>query len=369
MAKRDYYEVLGVSKTSSEDEIKKSYRRLALQYHPDRNPNDPAAEEKFKEASEAYDVLHDSEKRSLYDRYGHEGLRNAGFQGFQGFDDVFSNFGNIFEDLFGFGVGGGRRGGRNVARPGADLRYNLQVSFEDAVSGAEKILEFDKLETCIHCLGKRTAPGTQPTTCSTCGGVGQVERRQGFFAVRTTCPQCRGEGTMITDPCPHCRGRGQVNAPKKLAVKIPAGVDDGARLRLVGEGEEGINGGPPGDLYVVISVEPHAVFERHGNDVHCQLVLSFSQAALGAEVEVPSLYEEAQTLTVHRGIQHGETLRIRGVGIPDVRNGRRGDQVVHVVVHTPTHLTERQEELLREFAALEGEATRPKKRWPWTKQG
>jgi molecular chaperone DnaJ len=370
MATRDYYEVLGVSKTSSEDEIKKSYRRLALQYHPDRNPDDPTAEEKFKEASEAYDVLHDSEKRSLYDRYGHEGLRNAGFKGFQGFDDVFSNFGNIFEDLFGFGMGGGgRRGGRHAARPGADLRYNLQVSFEDAVFGAEKILEFDKLETCVHCLGKRTAPGTQPSTCNTCGGVGQVERRQGFFAVRTTCPQCRGEGMMITDPCPHCRGRGQVNAPKKLSVKIPAGVDDGARLRLVAEGEEGLNGGPPGDLYVVISVDPHELFERHGNDVHCQMSLSFSQAALGAEIDAPSLYEEAQTLTIPRGTQNGETLRIRGGGIPDVRHGRRGDQVIHFVVQTPTHLTERQEELLREFAALEGEATRPKKRWPWTKQG
>ena len=366
MAKRDYYDVLGVSKTSSEDDIKRSYRRLALQYHPDRNPDDPEAEEKFKEASEAYDVLHDPEKRSLYDRYGHEGLHSAGFQGFQGFEDVFSNFGSIFEDLF--GMGGGRRGGRRAARSGADLRYNLQVAFEDAVFGAEKILEFDKLETCVHCLGKRTAPGTAPATCQTCGGVGQVERRQGFFAVRTTCPQCRGEGSMITDPCPQCRGRGQVSAPKKLQVKVPAGVDDGARLRLVGEGEEGVNGGPPGDLYVVISVDAHDVFERHGNDVHCQIDLSFPQAALGAEVEIPSLYEEAQRLDIEPGTQNGETRRVRSAGIPDVRSGRRGDQIVHIAVRTPTHLTERQEELLREFAALEGEATKPKKRWPWTKQ-
>jgi molecular chaperone DnaJ len=340
-----------------------------LQYHPDRNPDDPAAEEKFKEASEAYDVLHDPEKRSLYDRYGHEGLRNAGFQGFQGFDDVFSNFGSIFEDLFGFGAGGGRRSGRTSVRSGADLRYNLEVPFEDAVFGAEKILEFDKMETCVHCLGKRTAPGTQATTCHTCNGVGQVERRQGFFAVRTTCPQCRGEGSTITDPCPQCRGRGQVSAPKKLAVKVPAGVDDGARLRLVGEGEEGTNGGPPGDLYVVISVDSHDLFERHGNDVHCQINLSFPQAALGAEIDAPSLYEETQSLTIPRGTQNGETLVVRGGGIPDVRSGRRGDQIVHISVQTPTHLTERQEELLREFAVLEGEATRPKKRWPWTKQG
>ncbi len=367
MAKRDYYEVLGVTQSSSEDEIKKSYRKLAMKYHPDRNPDDPQAEEKFKEASEAYDVLHDSEKRSLYDRYGHEGLQNAGFQGFQGFDDVFSNFGNIFEDLFGFGAGGGRRGGgRSSARAGADLRYNLQVAFEDAVFGAEKILEFDKMETCVHCLGKRTAPGTQPAACRTCGGVGQVERRQGFFAVRTTCPQCRGEGTIISDPCPQCRGRGQVSAPKKLAVKIPAGVDDGARLRLVGEGEEGSNGGPAGDLYVVISVDPHELFERDGNDVHYHINLSFPQAALGADIEVPSLYEDSQILTIPRGTQNGETLIVRGGGIPDVRNGRRGDQIVHMIVQTPVNLSDRQEELLREFATLEGEATRPKKRW-WNK--
>ena len=370
MAKRDYYEVLGVSRNSSEDEMKRAYRKLALQYHPDRNPDDPEAEERFKEASEAYDVLQDAEKRQLYDRYGHEGLQNAGFQGFQGFDDVFSNFGSIFEDLFGMGGGGRRgRGGRSAVRPGADLRYDLNVPFEDAVFGAEKILEFDKLESCVHCLGKRTAPGTQPTTCSTCGGVGQVERRQGFFALRTPCPQCRGEGTLITTPCPQCRGQGLVSTSKKLAVKVPAGVDDGARLRLVGEGEEGANGGPLGDLYVMISVDPHEFFERHGTDVHCQVPISFPQAALGAEVEVPSLHEESQILTIPRGTQHGETLSIRGNGIPDVRSGRRGNQIVHVVVQTPTHLTERQEELLREFAdTLEGDQIKPKKRWRWTKQ-
>ncbi len=366
MAKRDYYDVLGVSRSSTDDEIKKAYRKLALQYHPDRNPDNPEAEERFKEASEAYDVLQDPEKRSLYDRYGHEGLRNAGFQGFQGFDDVFSSFGSIFEDLFGFGTGS-RRGGRGSARAGADLRYDLRVTFEEAVFGAERILEFDKQETCVHCLGKRTAPGTQPTTCSTCGGIGQVERRQGFFALRTPCPQCRGEGTLIQTPCPKCRGRGVVQAPKKLSVKVPAGVDDGARLRLVGEGEEGTSSGPPGDLYVMISVQPHEFFERHGNNIHCQLPISFPQAALGAEVDVPSLYEEGQMLTIPRGTQNGETLSLRGNGIPDVRSGRRGDQIIHIVVQTPTYLTEQQEELLREFAALDGDSTRPKKRWPWTK--
>ena len=368
MAKKDYYEVLGVTRSDSEETIKRAYRKQALKYHPDRNPDNPEAEDKFKEASEAYDVLQDPEKRQLYDRYGHEGLHNAGFQGFQGFDDVFSNFGSIFEDLFGFsGSGGGRRGGRSSARAGADLRYDLHVSFEDAVFGAEKILEFDKLESCVHCLGKRTAPGTSPTTCTTCGGAGQVERRQGFFALRTTCPQCRGEGTLITDPCPQCRGRGMVNAPKKLAVKVPPGVDDGARLRLVGEGEEGTNGGPPGDLYVMISVQAHEFFERQGNNLICQVPISFPQAALGADIEVPSLYEDHQTLTIPRGTQHGETLLVRGNGVPDVRSGRRGDQIVQIIVQTPTQLSERQEELLRELATLEGEQTKSKKRWPWTK--
>jgi molecular chaperone DnaJ len=363
MAKLDYYEILGVTRSATEEEIKKNYRKLALKYHPDRNPNDSDAEEKFKEAAEAYEVLHDAEKRNLYDRYGHEGLRNAGFQGFQGFDDIFSSFGGIFEELFGFG---GRQRGRHAARAGADLRYDLQIAFEEAVFGTEQILEFDKLETCIQCLGKRTAPGTSPTSCSTCGGLGQVEKRQGFFALRTTCPHCRGEGVMITDPCSTCRGAGMVRAPKKLSVKIPAGVDDGARLRLTSEGEEGSNGGPPGDLYVLIHVAPHEFFERHGNDLHCQVPISFSQAALGADLEIPSLHG-SQTLTIPRGTQTDETLQLRGCGVPDVRGGRRGDQIVHVVVKTPTHLNTRQEELLREFAELDGENTKAKKRWPWTK--
>jgi molecular chaperone DnaJ len=363
MAKRDYYEVLGVSRSATEEEIKKSYRKLALKYHPDRNPDDATAEEKFKEGAEAYEVLHDPDKRSLYDRYGHEGLQNAGFRGFQGFDDIFSNFGSIFEEFFGVG---GRRGGRQATRAGADLRYDLQITFEDAVFGTEKILEFEKLETCIHCLGKRTAPGKSPTTCKICGGMGQVERRQGFFALRTTCPHCRGEGVMITDPCPACRGAGLVNTPKKLSVKIPAGIDNGARLRLTGEGEEGSQGGPPGDLYVVVHVQSHEFFERQGNDVHCEIPISFPQAALGAEVEIPSLHG-SQMLTVPPGIQTGETVTLRGVGIPDVRGGRRGDQIVHILVKTPTNLTPRQEELLQEFAALDGESTKAKKRWPWTR--
>jgi molecular chaperone DnaJ len=364
MAKQDYYEILEVPRNATEEEIKKSYRKLALKYHPDRNPDDPEAEEKFKEAAEAYEVLHDSEKRSLYDRYGHEGLQNAGFHGFQGFDDIFSNFGNIFEEFF--GLGGRRGGGRRSARAGADLRYDVQVAFEEAVSGTEKLLEFEKLETCIDCLGKRAARGTSPTTCSTCGGLGQVERRQGFFALRTTCPHCRGEGVMITHACPSCRGAGMVQTPKKLSVKLPAGIDDGARLRLTGEGEEGSNGGPPGDLYVIVHVQPHDFFERHGNDVHCQVPISFPQAALGAELEVPSLHGP-QTLTIPRGVQTGDTLPLRGCGIPDVRGGRRGDQIVHIVVKTPTQLSARQEELLQEFAALDGDHAKTKKRWPWTK--
>ena len=353
MVKRDYYEILDVSRDASEDELKKSYRRLALKYHPDRNPNDPVAEEKFKEAAEAYDVLNDPEKRGLYDRYGHDGLQGAGFQGFGGAEDVFSSFGSIFEELFGFG--GGRRSGRTAARTGADLRYDVQISLEEVVSGAEKMLEFDKTETCIQCLGKRTAPGTQPATCNTCGGIGQVERRQGFFAMRTTCPQCRGQGVIITDPCPECRGLGLVQTPKKLSVKIPPGMDESSRLRLTGEGEEGTNGGAPGDLYVVVHVAPHDTFERDGVNVHCEVTVSFSQAALGADVEVPSLYGP-KTLTVPRGTQSRDTLVLRGCGVPLVRGGGRGDQIAHIAVRTPTRLSERQEELLREFAALNGES-------------
>ena len=355
MAKRDYYDILDVSRDASEDELKKSYRRLALKYHPDRNPNDPVAEEKFKEAAEAYDVLNDPEKRSLYDRYGHDGLQGAGFQGFGGAEDVFSSFGSIFEELFGFSGGGGRRGGRTAARTGADLRYDVQISLEEVVSGTEKMLEFDKTETCIQCLGKRTAPGTQPATCGTCGGMGQVERRQGFFAMRTTCPHCRGQGVVITDPCPECRGLGLVQTPKKLSVKIPPGMDENSRLRLTGEGEEGTNGGPPGDLYVVVHVAPHDIFERDGTDVHCEVTISFSQAALGADVDVPSLYGP-KTLTIPRGTQTRDTVVLRGCGVPHVRGGGRGDQIAHVVVRTPTRLSERQEELLREFAALGGES-------------
>lgn len=363
MAKRDYYEILGVSRNATEEEIKKSYRKLALQYHPDRNPNDPSAEEKFKEAAEAYEVLHDAEKRSLYDRFGHEGLQSSGFQGFQGFDDIFSSFGSIFEEFFGFG---GRQRGRRGGRPGADLRYDLQISFEEAAFGTEKMLEFEKMETCIQCLGKRSAPGTTPQTCSTCRGVGQVERRQGFFALRTPCPHCQGEGVVITDPCSACRGAGVVRTPKKLAVKIPAGVDEGARLRLTGEGEEGLNGGSRGDLYVILHVATHEFFERHGNDLHCQVPISFPQAALGAEVDIPSLYGD-KTLVIPKGTQTGETLHLPDCGVPDVRSGRKGDQIAHIVVTTPTRLSTRQEELLREFAALDGEHTRAKKRWPWSK--
>lgn len=362
MAKRDYYEALGVARNATEDDLKKNYRKLAFQYHPDRNPGDREAEEKFREASEAYEVLRDTEKRSLYDRYGHDGLQSTGFKGFSGFEDIFSNFGSVFEDLFG-GLGG-RRGGRGGARAGADLRYDVQLGFEEAAFGTEKVLEFEKLETCIHCLGKRTAPGTRPTTCTTCGGYGQVERRQGFFALRTTCPKCRGEGNMITDPCPKCRGMGMVQLPKKLSVKIPAGIDEGARLRLSGEGEEGINGGSPGDLYVIVHVNPHEFFERQGHDVHCKVPISFAQAALGAEIEVQSLHGP-QALSIPRGTQTGARLALRGCGIPELRGGGRGDQIVHISVQTPQHLTKRQEELLQEFAALEGEQPKTAKGKSW----
>ncbi len=349
--KRDYYEVLGVSRNATPEEIKKSYRKLAMQYHPDRNPGDKEAEEKFKEAAEAYEVLRDQEKRSLYDRFGHEGLRGAGFSGFRGFEDIFSSFGDIFEDFFGFGTRSRRRHG---PQRGADLRYDLEISFLEAALGTEKEIEIAKGVRCEVCRGSRAKPGTAPVTCPTCQGRGQVTRTQGFFSVSTTCPHCRGEGIMIAEPCPECQGRGVILKQKKISLKIPAGVDTGSRLRLSGEGEEGVGGGPPGDLYVILSVQPHEFFRREGNDLICQIPLSFPQAALGAELDIPTL-NGSRRLTIPPETQSGEVFVLRGEGIKDLRGYGRGDLHVEVVVKTPTDLTAEQKELLREFEKLEQE--------------
>ncbi|MCX8043255.1 MAG: molecular chaperone DnaJ [Desulfobacterota bacterium] len=355
MTKRDYYEILGVPRNASADDIKKAYRKLALQYHPDRNPGDKECEEKFKEASEAYEVLRDPEKRSLYDRFGHDGLRNSGFSGFTGFEDIFSSFSDIFEEFFGFGGFGGRRRDRTSPRRGSDLRYDLSISLRDAAFGVEKTIEVEKTVQCSSCAGTGAAPGTHPETCGMCRGAGRVVQQQGFFSITTTCPRCRGAGTVIAKPCKQCRGSGRELQTKTLKVKVPAGVETGMKLRLSKEGEPGERNGPPGDLYVFLHVEDDPFFQRHNNDIVCQVPISFSQAALGAEIRVPTLYGE-ETLKIPRGIQSGDVLRIPGAGIPYINGRGKGDQLVQVIVKTPTKLTRQQEELFRQLAALEESA-------------
>ena len=348
-SKRDYYEVLNVERNASDADLKKAYRKLALQYHPDRNPGNAAAEEKFKEAAEAYDVLTDPQKRQLYDRFGHQGLEGSGFSGFSGFEDIFSSFGDIFEDFFGLGSG---RGSRSRHQRGADLRYDLSLTFLEAAFGVEKELALEKMDTCQICGGSGCQSGTQPETCNFCRGTGQMARSQGFFTVRTTCPHCRGTGQMIADPCRDCRGTGQIKTRKTVSVKIPAGVDTGSRLRLTNEGEAGRQGGPRGDLYVFIHVEPHDFFERDNSDVICRVPISFVQAALGDTISVPTL-EDEKKLRIPKGTQYGDVFRFNGEGIPSLRTGRRGDQIIQVIIKTPTSLSKKQESLLKEFAKLE----------------
>ncbi len=342
----DYYDILGVSRTASADDIKKAYRKLAMKYHPDRNPGDQAAEEKFKEATEAYEVLSDDQKRRTYDLYGREGLRNSGYQGPGDFNDIFSSFGDIFGEFFGFSGGGRRRSG---PAQGADLRYDVTISFMDAVHGTSKDVEFERDNTCWTCEGTGARPGHQAQTCPTCQGRGQIMRAQGFFRVSSTCPHCRGEGQVIKDPCADCDGRGLVTEKKKLSLKIPAGVDTGARMRLRGEGEGGRRGGPAGDLYVVIHVDPHEEFQREGDTIYLRLPLSMVQAALGDEIEVDTVHGTAE-LAIPKGTQSGQRFTLRGEGVPNLRGHGRGDMVIEVLVLTPTKLSKRQEELLREFA-------------------
>jgi len=348
MEDRDYYKILGVSRNATEEEIKKAYRKVAMQYHPDRNPGDKDSEEKFKVASEAYEVLRDPQKREIYDHYGIEGLKGTGFTGFRGFEDIFSTFGDIFEDFFGFGTSSRRR-----ARPrqGPDLRYDLKISFYDAAFGKETEIEIPKNVACEICNGSGVKPGTHPTLCPSCKGAGQVTRSQGFFTITTTCGQCHGEGKFIPHPCKECRGLGRVKRKKKIQIKIPPGVDSGSKLRIRGEGEEGERGGPPGDLYVFIFLEPHEFFSRDGDDIVCQVPISFPQAALGAEIEVPTLNGK-RDLSVPKGVESGELLKIRGEGFPRLRGSGRGDLVIQILVRTPKNLNKRQEEILREFEEI-----------------
>ncbi len=349
MSKRDYYEVLGVNRDASDDEIKKAYRKLAMKHHPDRNPDSKDAEEKFKEAKEAYEILSEPQKKAAYDRYGHAGVDQSmgggGGQGFEGFGDAFSD---IFGDIFG---GAGGRGGRSNVYRGADLRYNLEISLEEAARGAEKTIRIPTVEECGSCHGSGAKPGTQPKTCPTCGGAGQVRIQQGFFSIQQTCPKCHGSGRIIPDPCRDCGGAGRVKKQKTLEVKIPAGIDEGMRLRHGGHGEPGVNGGPAGDLYVEIHIRKHSVFERDHDDLHCEMPISITTAALGGEIEIPTL-EGMARLKIPAETQSGKVFRLRGKGIKNVRSHTHGDLMCHVLVETPVKLTERQRELLEEFESI-----------------
>ena len=358
--KRDYYEVLGVSKTATPEELKKAYRKLALQYHPDRNSGDPEAEDKFKEATEAYEVLSDPKKREAYDRFGHQGVQ-GGFGGgfnpdtFADFSDIFGDFSDFFEGLF----GGGRRARRpGGAARGEDLRYDLELTLEEVAHGIEKKIDVPRHESCEACNGSGCAPGTSPATCATCNGMGQVRFSQGFFSVSRPCPRCGGRGVIIESPCTTCNGAGRTLKRKKLSIKVPPGAETGLRLKVTSEGERGVRGGPPGDLYIFITVSPHELFERDGDDIVCEVPVSFVQAALGADIDVPTLFGKAR-MKIPAGTQTHKMFRLRGKGLPNLRQHGQGDQFVRVVVETPTKLTQRQKELLEEFAKISGEQHNP----------
>jgi molecular chaperone DnaJ len=358
MAKRDFYEVLGVSRSASADEIKKAYRQKAKALHPDRNANDPQAEAKFKELNEAYEALKDPEKRAAYDRFGHAAFDGGpgprgpgGMAGRPGGPDFGSAFSDVFEDLFGDFMG--RAGGaRSRATRGSDLRYNLRIGLDEAFSGVQKTIRINALSTCSACQGTGSEGGAEPVTCPTCAGLGKVRAQQGFFTVERTCPTCGGTGQIVKNPCKACRGAGRVERERTLSVNIPAGVETGTRIRLSGEGEAGLRGGPPGDLYIFIEVKDHPIFQRDGLDLHCRVPISFGTAALGGEIEVPTIDGGRSRVKVPPGVQTGKTLRLRGKGMPALRGQGQGDMLVELVVETPVNLTPRQKELLAEFERL-----------------
>ncbi len=353
--KKDYYELLGIKRQAGDSEIKKAYRQQAMKYHPDRNPGDAQAEEMFKAVSEAYEVLSDEQKRGIYDRFGHEGLSGRGFGGNRSTNDIFSQFGSIFEDFFGFGG----QGGSSRARSGSDLRYDLTLEFKEAVFGVEKEIEFDREQQCGRCDGDGSQPGSAPSTCRTCHGSGQVARNQGFFSVAVTCPSCAGAGKVIKNPCQKCHGSGRQLEHKKLSVKVPAGVDSGLKLRVSREGEGGYNGGPAGDLYVVLGVKDHPEYSRDGVDIICSRSIGIAQAALGCKISVQTLeeVEEVEEVTIPAGVQHGHRISIPGRGVPHLRGVGRGDFIVEVSVQIPRKLSKEQRELLEKFAKISGEET------------
>lgn len=358
MSKRDYYEVLGVDKGANKQELKKAYRRVAMKFHPDRNPDNEEAEAKFKEANEAYEVLSNEDKRAAYDRFGHAGVDGQAGGGYggggpEGFSDI---FGDVFGDIFGGGGGGGRQ--RGPAR-GSDLKYNLEIELGQAVTGTTVSIDIPKLDSCDVCDGSGAAAGSTPTTCNTCGGVGQVRMQQGFFAVQQTCPTCHGNGRIISNPCRPCRGQGRVERTKTLSVKIPEGVDTGDRIRLTGEGEASANGGLPGDLYVEVHIKKHAIFERDGKNLYCDVPISFTKATLGGQLEVPTL-EGRINLRIPAETQTGKMFRVPGRGVKPVRGGAKGDLLCRVVIETPVKLNSKQKKLLEEFEGSLSEKHSPK---------
>jgi len=358
--KRDYYEVLGVQRTCTEVDLKSAYRKLAMQFHPDRNPDNPEAEDKFKEASEAYSVLSDTDKRASYDRFGHSGANGGGFSGYEQVDlnDI---FGDLFSDFFTGNMGGaagGRR--RNRTQRGSDLREDLELTFEEAVFGIKVPVQVRRNEVCKECDGSGVAPGKKPSTCQTCSGRGQLRYQQGFFSVSRTCMECSGSGQIITDPCIKCRGGGRVLKERSIEVKVPAGVEDGTRIRYPEQGEAGLNGGPSGDLYIVLHVKKHPFFERDGQDLHCEVPISFPQASIGAEIAVPTLNGE-HNLKVPEGTQSGDVFRIKSKGVPNLNSGGKGDLLITIRVQTPTRLTKRQRELLNELHDITTVENNPRK--------
>jgi molecular chaperone DnaJ len=357
MSKRDYYEVLGVSRTCSEVELKAAFRKLAMQHHPDRNPGDSDCEHKFKEINEAYDVLKDGDKRAAYDRFGHAAFEQGGMGGGHGFGaDFGSTFADIFEGIFGMGGGRGRSSGRES---GSDLRYNMEIDLDEAFAGKTAQIRIPTSVTCEACSGSGAKPGTKPKTCGTCGGAGRVRHAQGFFTLERTCPACQGRGQVIDDPCPNCSGSGRITRDRTLTVNIPPGVEDGTRIRLSGEGEAGLRGGPPGDLYIFLSLAPHEFFQRDGADLHCRVPISMVTAALGGEFEVPAIDGSQVRVKVPAGTQTGRRFRLASKGMPVLRSKQTGDMYVQVAVETPQNLTKRQRELLSEFDKLSSETTQP----------
>jgi molecular chaperone DnaJ len=353
-SKRDYYEVLGVRRDADAEEIKRSYRRLAMQYHPDRNVGDPEMEEKFKEAAEAYEILHDPEKRQRYDRYGHAGLEGMNVPHFSDAQSVFDLFGDLFGDIFG-------QRARHGPQPGRDLQVAIEVDLAEAARGMQKTINIAREELCAECSGRGARRGTQPAPCRRCGGRGVIVQAQGFFRVQQTCRSCGGQGSVITDPCPECNGNGRVLARRSLEVNVPPGVDTGTRIRLTGEGEAGDPRAPRGDLYCLIKVREHPLFHRDGVHLVCQVPVTFSQVALGGEIEIPTL-DGAVPFTLKRGVQSGEAIRVPGKGMPSLRGGRRGDLLVQVIVETPRQLTKRQEELFRELAEIDHKHVPPQRK-------